>query len=148
MTFQQGAQPPFQPQQQLPQHPQKKSGIKTWHLVVSIIVAFILGVVAMIGFAFVFDAIAGDSSSQDLGSPGSGSTSAVRYLDSKGIIVEPEVYDKVAQIICDSMANGSTGDTLTNDVASVIGTSKIDSSEVVAASAVYTCPEHIGKLAR
>ncbi|WP_392452030.1 hypothetical protein [Corynebacterium dentalis] len=124
--------------------PAPQSGIKRWHLIATAVTAFILGIVAMIAFAFLVD----DPTPSDDATVGGGSNAAVRYLEKQGIMIEPETYDKIADVLCAGMANGSTGDTLKSEVTASIGTGDFDSSEIVAASAVFTCPEHIGKLVR
>lgn len=79
---------------------------------------------------------------------GGGDSAAVRYLDSRGIQIEQETYSKVAKVICDGFEGGSNGSDLKPIVSQTIGTGMVDSSEIVAASAVYSCPEYIGDLAR
>lgn len=130
------------PHVQPPQPVKQGSGLKPIHLVITAVIAFVLGILAMIAFALIVP------SDKEDNSVGAGNTAAVRYLDSKGIQIEPETYSKVARVLCDGFSDGSKGSDLKPVVSQTIGTSMVDSSEIVAASAVYSCPEHIGKLAR
>lgn len=79
---------------------------------------------------------------------GGGAIEATRYLESKKISIDPDLFNRISDILCDSYSNGSSGSSMTNVVSETIGTGRMDSAEVAAASAVYMCPDHIGKLPR
>ena len=77
-----------------------------------------------------------------------GSIQAVRYLDGKQIIIEPEMVEAIAEIVCGGLADGGTGSGMVKAVEGGIGMSRLDAAEVVSAATVYICPDHIGKLPR
>lgn len=143
-------QPPYaqpQPSQAQPYPVQQppKTGLSGWRLALALFGAWVVGVVSMIAFAFIFDALFPE---EEVASAQLGDSAAVRHLDDQGIMLEPETYSKIANVVCDGVNSGSTGSSLVSAVEESIGLSRMDASEVVAASVVYSCQDQIGKLAR
>lgn len=117
----------------------------------------VAGILVLIGIAFAVDAGTDIEQNAQMDSvdgtvAGAGDRAAVRYLDGKGITIEPELYSKIAEIVCDGMDRGNTGQQLTPVVKEGLGggegLSTADASALVASSVVYTCPTHIDKLSR
>lgn len=137
---------PAAPQNSYPPQPVVKQGLSGGKLALSLFAAWLVGVLSMIAFAFAFDALFPEE--EDALTSEWGDRAAVRHLDEQGIIVEPETYAKIAGVVCDGVQGGSTGSSLVGAVEESMGMSRLDASEVVAASVVYTCQDQIGKLAR
>lgn len=135
------------PQTQIP--PSEKAGrqLRWWHIVLSMLAGAIIATVSIVAIAFAIP-----EESIEEGSPsgvGGGNTAASQYLSDKGINIEPELVGRISTIVCDGMDSGNTGSQLIDAVQQTMdGINYINASELVAASTVYTCPEHIGKLAR
>lgn len=127
----------------------EKSGrrLRWWHIILSMLSGAIIATASIVAIAFAIpeDAIEEGSASE----VGGGNVAATQYLSDKGINIEPELIGRISTIVCDGMNSGNTGSQLINAVEETMdGINYITASELVAASTVYTCPEHIGKLAR
>lgn len=79
---------------------------------------------------------------------GSGALGGVRYLSSQKISIEPEKFEQLANILCDGMASGSNGTSMTYAVKESIGATEFDAATIMATSVVYMCPEYIAKIGR
>lgn len=121
--------------------------LRWWHIVLSMLAGAIIATVSIVAIAF---AIPEESVEEGSASEvGGGNAAASQYLSDKGINIEPELVGRISTIVCDGMDSGNTGSQLIDAVQQTMdGINYMNASELVAASTVYTCPEHIGKLAR
>lgn len=121
--------------------------LRWWHIVLSMLAGAIIATVSIVAIAF---AIPEESVEEGSASEvGGGNAAASQYLSDKGINIEPELVGRISTVVCDGMDSGNTGSQLIDAVQQTMdGINYMNASELVAASTVYTCPEHIGKLAR
>jgi len=121
--------------------------LRWWHIALSMLAGAIIATVSIVAIAF---AIPEESVEEGSASEvGGGNAAASQYLSDKGINIEPELVGRISTIVCDGMDSGNTGSQLIDAVQQTMdGINYMNASELVAASTVYTCPEHIGKLAR
>ncbi|MFS0412248.1 DUF732 domain-containing protein [Corynebacterium striatum] len=121
--------------------------LRWWHIVLSMLAGAIIATVSIVAIAFAIpeESVEEGSTSE----VGGGNAAASQYLSDKGINIEPELVGRISTIVCDGMDSGNTGSQLIDAVQQTMdGINYMNASELVAASMVYTCPEHIGKLAR
>lgn len=77
---------------------------------------------------------------------GSSAARASAHLETMGITIEPNVYVKLADVVCDGLENGDTARSLANAVTQAVGTEPDQSAHLVVVSTAYTCPRMTTKL--
>lgn len=152
--------PPYAPNSQPEPQSETKKPLPWTHILTSGAIGVAIGAIIMIGASAIIGAPAKSTAEPEASETlvadnpsdtiGAGNSQAVNYLAKKGILIRSEELEKVKSAACDDLGNGLPSDLARRTLKGMAGIdalNDLESSELLAATVIFTCPENIGKLA-